>query len=186
MNDSPVTSAPRVARQATAREFMAIMFRRKWIILGLFLITTATVVTVAFTTPTTYQSSGRILVKRGERQSALRADRQVFDDWEQDLGSEMQVMKSQPVVERARDLVAEQAKREHSAIQFNSKKIDVEVVGKSNVIALGYTDLDPSTAQIACRSLMQAYVEYHRDRLTSSRPQHYFTEEINTLNRNID
>jgi succinoglycan biosynthesis transport protein ExoP len=186
MNDSPVTSAPRVAHQATAREFMAILFRRKWIVLGLFLITTATVTTVALTTPTTYQSSGRILVKRGERQSALRADRQIFDDWEQDLGSEMQVMKSQPVVQRARDLVAEQAKREHTAIVFNPKKIDVEVVGKSNVIALGYTDLDPSTAQIACRSLMQAYVEYHREKLFSDRPQHYFTEEINALTRSID
>jgi len=186
VNASPETNAPRVARQATAREFMAIMFRRKWIILGLFLITTATVLTVALTTPTTYQSSGRILVKRGERQSALRADRQVFDEWEQDLGSEMQVMKSQPVVQRARELVAEQAKREHTAIQFNAKKIDVEVVGKSNVIALGYTDLDPSTAQIACRSMLQAYVEYHRDKLTSDRPQHYFTAEIATLNRAID
>ena len=90
MNENPTPSAaPRFTRQATAREFLAVVFRRKWIILGLFLVTTATVVTVALTTPTTYISSGRILVKRGERQSALRPERQVFSDWEQDLASEM-------------------------------------------------------------------------------------------------
>src|SRR5258705_204743 len=103
MNQPPVPGAPppSYARQASAREFLAVLFRRKWIILGLFLITTATVITVALTTPVSYISSGRILIKRGERQSALRADRQIFSDWEQDLGSEMQVMKSAPVVHRA-------------------------------------------------------------------------------------
>src|SRR5215813_11797872 len=102
MNKLPAAPQPTLNRQATAREFLAVLFRRKWIILGLFLITTATVITVALTTPITYMSSGRILIKRGERQSALRADRQVFSDWEQDLGSEMQIMKSTPVVKRTR------------------------------------------------------------------------------------
>src|SRR5262245_32790281 len=165
-NPTPPT-APAPARQATAREFLAVLFRRKWIILGLFLITTATVVTVALTTPTTYMSSGRIVVKRGERQSALRADRQTFADWERALGSEMQIMKSAPVVKRTREMIAEESKREHTPIAFDPARIDVEVVGKSNVIALGYGDLDPSTAQIVCKALIDAYVEYHRDKLSS-------------------
>ena len=155
MNENPTPSAvPRVARQATAREFLAVVFRRKWIILGLFLVTTATVVTVALTTPTTYISSGRILVKRGERQSALRPERQIFGDWEQDLASEMQIMKSQPVIRRARELVAEENKREHTSVPFDPARIDLEVVGKSDVIAMGYTDLDPSTAPTAGDSTM--------------------------------
>ena len=185
MNEHTPTAAPRIARQATAREFLAVVFRRKWIILGLFLVTTATVLTVAFTTPTTYISSGRILVKRGERQSALRPDRQVFSDWEQDLGSEMQIMKSQPVVRRAKELVAEQAKREQIDVKFDPTRIDLEVVGKSNVIAMGYTDLDPTAAQIACKALMDAYLDYHKDRLTSDRPQLFFDREVAELNTSI-
>src|SRR5215510_12785088 len=102
MNQPPAGPQPTLNRQASAREFLAVLFRRKWIILSLFLVTTATVITVALTTPITYISSGRILIKRGERQSALRADRQIFSDWEQDLGSEMQIMKSAPVVRRSR------------------------------------------------------------------------------------
>lgn len=186
MNENATPSAPRTARQATAREFLAVVFRRKWIILGLFLVTTATVVTVALTTPTTYISSGRILVKRGERQSALRPDRQIFGDWEQDLGSEMQIMKSQPVVRRAKEMVAEQNRREHLSVKFDPTRIDLEVVGKSNVIAMGYTDLDPTAAQVACKALMDSYLEYHKDKLASDRPQRFFDKELADVDARID
>jgi uncharacterized protein involved in exopolysaccharide biosynthesis len=185
VNDT-TPSAPRVTRQASAREFLAIVFRRKWIILGLFLVTTATVLAVALTTPTSYVSSGRILVKRGERQSMLRPDRQIFSDWEQDLGSEMQIMKSQPVIHRAADLVAEQGKREHVDVKFDPARIDLEVVGKSNVIAMGYNDLDPTAAQIGCKALMDAYLEYHRDKLTSDKPERFFDKEVADLNARIN
>ena len=186
MNASPSSPAPRPARQATAREFLAVLFRRKWIILGLFLVTTATVFTVAFTTPKTYVSSGRVLIKRGERYSSLHADRQVFSDWEQDLGTQMQVMKSQPVIKRSGELVAEAAKQEHVEIAFNPAQIDLEVVGKSNVIAMGYHDLSPTTAQIACKALMQAYLEYHKDKLTAAQSKAFFTQEISDINARID
>jgi uncharacterized protein involved in exopolysaccharide biosynthesis len=184
VNDN-TPSAPRVIRQASAREFLAIVFRRKWIILGLFLVTTATVLAVALTTPISYSSSGRILVKRGERQSVLRPDRQIFSDWEQDLGSEMQIMKSQPVVHRAADLVAEQSRREHVDVKFDPARIDLEVVGKSNVIAMGYNDLDPTAAQIGCKALMDAYLEYHRDKLTSDKPERFFEKEVADLNARV-
>src|SRR5438045_1570300 len=166
MNQPPPGSPPTMARQATAREFLAVLFRRKWIILGLFLITTATVVTVALTTPTFFISSGRILVKRGERQSVLRADRQIFSDWEQELGSEMQIIKSVPVVKRARELLLEEAKQTKQLVKLNPASIDVEVMGKSNVIAVGYSALDPTVAQTACRAVMEAYMEYRRTKLT--------------------
>jgi len=185
VNDN-TPSAPRVARQASAREFLAVVFRRKWIILGLFLVTTATVLAVALTTPLSYVSSGRILVKRGERQSVLRPERQIFSDWEQDLGSEMQIMKSQPVVHRAADLVAEQSKHEHLDVKFDPARIDLEVVGKSNVIAMGYNDIDPTAAQIGCKALMDAYLEYHRDKLTSDKPEQFFEKEVADLNTRIN
>ena len=177
----PTSSAPNIVRQATAREFLAVLFRRKWIILGLFLVTTATVLTVSLSTPTYYQSSGRILVKRGERQSILRPDRQILSDWEQELGSEMQIMKSAQVVARARDLVDAEAKRLQQPMVLNPGSIDVEVMGKSNVIAVGYRDLDPSVAQVACRSVIDAYMEYRRSRMTLDHPRQFLEQEIAQL-----
>ena len=186
MNATPPPTTAVPARQATAREFLAVLFRRKWIILGLFLVTTATVMVVALTTPTYYQSQGRILVKRGERQSVLRPDRQIFSDWEQELGSEMQVLRSVPVVTRAREMVDAESKRIGQPLEFDAGDIDVEVMGKSNVIAVGYVSLDPTLSQIACRAVMDAYVEYRRSRMTNDRPQQYLEQEIAELQRRVD
>src|SRR5262245_31874488 len=184
-NPTPPT-APAPARQATAREFLAVLFRRKWIILGLFLVTTATVLVVALTTPTYYQSSGRILVKRGEWESVLRPDRRIFSDWEQELGSEMQVIKSATVLQRARELLDLEASRTNQTLALDPTSIDVEVMGKSNVIAVGYVSLDPSLSQVACRAVMDAYVEYRRTRMTNERPLKFFEQEIAALGARID
>jgi uncharacterized protein involved in exopolysaccharide biosynthesis len=187
MNQQPPPgSPPTFARQATAREFLSVLFRRKWIILGLFLITTATVVTVALTTPAYFSSSGRILVKRGERQSSLRPDRQIFSDWEQELGSEMQIVKSVPVIKRARELLLEEAKKANQPMTLDPASIDVEVMGKSNVIAVGYTALDPTLAQSACKVVMDAYMEYRRNKLNSDQPQRLFEPEIANLEARIN
>ena len=185
MSQPTTTPAPILNRQATAREFLAVLFRRKWIILGLFFVTTATVLAVSLGTPTYFQSSGRILVKRGERESILRPDRQLFSDWEQELGSEMQIMKSAPVVRRAKELVAAEQKKTHQEMSLDPTNIDVEVMGKSNVIAVGYRDLDPSVAQIVCRSIMDAYLEYRKSQLTLQHPREYLDQEVAQIERDI-
>ena len=188
MNTTPTTGsnpAPTIARQATAREFFAVLFRRKWIILGLFFVTSATVMTVAITTPTVYTSSGRILVKRGERQSALRPERQIFSDWEQELGSEMQVVKSVPVMKRARQLLVEESTKTNRKLVLDPASVDVEVMGKSNVLAVGYTNGDPTVAQLACAAVINAYVEYRSNRNTNQ-PQKFFDDQIADLQGQID
>lgn len=185
MSQPTSASPPSIVRQATAREFLSVLFRRKWIILGLFLVTTATVLIVAMTTPTYYESSGRILVKRGERQSILRPERQVFSDWEQELGSEMQIMRSASVVKRARELMDVEAKRLGQELSLDAASIDVEVMGKSNVIALGYRSLDPVQAQVACRAVMDSYMEYRRSRMTLDHPRQFLEKEIADLEASI-
>lgn len=186
MNQPPVSGpAPQLVRQATAREFLAVLFRRKWIIIGLFLVTTATVLSVALTTPAYFLSSGRILVKRGERQSALRPDRQIFSDWEQELGSEMQIIKSVPVVKRARELMTAEAAKLNQQMTLDPSSIDVEVMGKSNVIAIGYTSLDPAVAQVACTSVMDAYIEYRRNRMNADSPAKFFEQGITDIETQI-
>lgn len=185
MSQPTSTTSPGILRQASAREFLAVLFRRKWIILGLFLVTTATVVAVSLSTPIYFQSSGRILVKRGERLSVLRPDRQIFSDWEQELGSEMQIVKAAPVIRRARELMEAEARRTKQPMQLDPASIDVEVMGKSNVIAVGYRDLDASVAQVACRSVMDAYLEYRRNRMTLEGPRQFLDQEITQIESQI-
>jgi len=186
MNQQPPPGAQATySRQATAREFLAVLFRRKWIILGLFLITTATAVTVAVMTPAYFISSGRILVKRGERQSVLRPERVIFNDWEQELGSEMQILKSVPVVKRAREMMLVESKKAHRTLTLDPASIDLEVMGKSDVIAVGYTALDPVLAQTACQVVMDAYMEYRRNKLAGEQPREFFQQQIADIEKRI-
>src|SRR5690348_4368908 len=166
-------SAP-VERQASTREFLAVLFRRKWLILGLFAATTATVLVVAATTPLMYSSTGRVLVFRGERESSLTPGRQIMSDWEQDLGSEMEVVKSEPVLDEARAQLAKQRGPGGRSLALDATQIDVEVLGKSNVLGIGYSDRDPAVARTTCAALLAAYMDYRQNKMTLDRPERFF------------
>ncbi len=163
------------ARQATAREFFAVIFRRKWLILGLFAVTTATVVTIAFITPTVYVSSGRVLVRRGELESALLPYRQVFNSWEEELGSEVEVAKSWDVLQRAQAMLAAQP---GPKLKVTPKQVDAEVLGKSNVLGISYQDQDPGVARRVADAVIQAYIEYRMKNMMLTVPHGFFEREI--------
>lgn len=181
------TSTPGVARQATMREFFAVLFRRRWLIIGLFFVVTATVLTISFTTPTSYSSSGRVLLIRGERQSALSPGRALFGEWEQDLASEVANVRSAPVLDRARELLAERVRKSgRPAPTLHAGSVDVEVMGKSNVLGIGYSDLDPAVAHLVCDAVLTAYVEYRQNRQRLGRPESFFTAKLESLNVEIE
>ncbi len=171
----PTPTVTGVARQATAREFVAVLFRRKWLVLGLFLVTTATVLTLSLTATSDYQSAGRVLIKRGEKESMLAPNRQIYNDWEEELASEMEIMKSAPVLERARHRLAALP---GPAIQLNPARVDCEVMGKSNVVAIAYSDRDPQVAQRCAQSVIDAYMEYRQGAMMLGDPERTFDAEI--------
>ena len=166
-----------LARQATTREFLAVVFRRKWLVLGLFAVATLTVAVIALSTPNVYVSIGRIMVKRGEQASMLNPYRQVVNDWEADLASEVEVAKSYPVLQRARGILREEAK-DRPMVILNARQVDVEVMGKSTVVGIAYEDRDPEVAQRVCDALMRAYIDYRQNTLTLSYPKGFFETEI--------
>ncbi len=174
------------ARQAASREFFSIIFRRKWLILGLFLVTTATVVGIAFTTPVEYASSGSVLVRRGEFTSALSPNRQLFNNWEEDLGSEVAMAKASQVLARAREILADSATAYGEKIPLDGGRVDVEVSGKSNVLLIGYSDLDPVVAHRVCDALITAYLEFRQNRLSVGKPQGFFKAEITRVDSLVE
>jgi uncharacterized protein involved in exopolysaccharide biosynthesis len=172
---TPTPAVTGTARQATAREFVAVLFRRKWLVLGLFVVTTVTVLAISLTAKTVYQSTGRVLIKRGEKESVLTASRQVYNQWEEELASEIEIMKSQQVLDRARELLAAEPT---VAARFKSGQVDCEVMGKSNVIAIAYTDPDPKLAQRCAQSVIDAYTEFRQGAMMLGDPKQLFNDEI--------
>lgn len=186
MSVMPPGAPPPAANQATSREFLSVIFRRKWLILGLFFVVTATVLIVAMSTPVNYVSTGRVLIVRGEQQSALSSNRQIFGEWEEDLSSEVEVTRSFPVLARVRELLAEESARRGRRIELDPAAIDVEVMGKSNVLGMGYSDLNGEVAQIVCSALITAYTEYRQNRLSVGKPEGFFDGEILKLDHELN
>ncbi len=181
-----ITSSPNANRTATTRELFAVLFRRKWLILGLLLVTTITVLSLSASTPTSFASSGRVQVLRGERQSALSPNRQVFSDWEEAMGGEMEVARSVPVIQRAREILEAETAQGAAAVTLQVPSVDVEVIGKSNVMGIGYVDADPEVARRICSALITAYIEFSQNKLTLGRPESFFEAELTEVGRQID
>jgi succinoglycan biosynthesis transport protein ExoP len=180
---SSLPQAP-VSQHATAREFLAVVFRRKFLILGLLATTTLTVLVIAMITPTVYVSVGRVLVKRGEQQSVLTPYRQVVNDWEADLASEIEVAKSYPVLQRAREILAHETGA--PLVHLNGRQVDAQVLGKSTVVALAYEDRDPEVAQRVCDALLRAYIDYRQNTLTLNYSRSFFEVEIGKVRKDLD
>lgn len=186
MNGSPQNGSLSASRQATAREFLTVVFRRKWLIIGLFVVTTLSVVAFSLTTPLVYVSVGRLLVKRGEQESVLAPYRRVFSDWEQELGSEIEVVKSSPVLQRAQEVLRQRAAAGGPHVRLAHNQVDVEVMGKSNVVAIAYQDADPVIARAACDAIIQAYIEYRQRSFAMPYPKQFFEQELGRVEQDLN
>jgi polysaccharide biosynthesis transport protein len=172
------------AQRATAREFLAVVFRRRWIILGLFGVTLGTVLFISLSTPLAYISSGQVLVRRGEQKSIMQPYFQVINEWEIDLGSEVHTAKSWPVVQLAQKIL-DREREGRPALRLSEDRVEVEVTGKTNVLAIGYTDRDPRVAERACDALLRAYVEYRQSAVLTY-PRRFFDDEIAKAGSELD
>ena len=179
-----IVPAPASSQRATAREFFAVVFRRRWIIIGLFLVTLVTVMVVAFSTPTEYISSGQVLVRRGEQQSMMSPYRQIPNEWEIELGNEIQTAQSWPVLQRAQKFLDDE-RRGQPAVRMDERKVIVQVTGKSNVLAIACRDRDPRVAERACDALIRAYIDY-RERSELNYPERFFDREIKQAGTEVE
>lgn len=181
-SDHRPASAP--ARQATAREFFAVVFRRKWIILGLFLVVTLTVAVVMLSSPTDYRSIGKVAIRRGEQESVLQPGRRL-SNWEEEIATEVQVVRSQPVAERAQALLDDRARTGGPKVKLVPGGLDAEVVGASNAVLIAYTDRRPEIARAACDAVITAYVSYRQETMNLTYPRAFFETEIAKVTREL-
>lgn len=185
MNGDVTPTTSPAALQSTSREFLAVVFRRKWVIIGLFLVTTATVAILTLSSPLDFASTGRVLVKRGEKESAMVPGVRMVA-WEEDLATEAQVVKSATVRERAQELSDAAAKTPAQRIWVSPGNIDVQVIGQSNVIEISYANRDPLVAQRGCAAVLDAYVEYRSASGAMPYPKAFFDGELSRVSFQID
>ena len=172
--------------QGGARDFLAVLFRRRWIIGTVFAVTTLTVVAINLTRPLFWESTGKVILKRGEKETLLQGGVRTLT-WEEELASEVETVKSDAVLTRAQALLDEaRAKEGRKALRIDGRHVDAKVVEKSNVLAMSYESLDREAAQEVTGAIIQAYMNYRRAAYTLAYPKEFFDTELARVGKELD
>src|ERR1051326_8004889 len=127
-------------RETSIRDFLRVVFRRKWIILAIFAITTGIVILVNATSPVYYESTASVLVSRGEKEGLFEPGYKLLPR-EEDIASEVELVSSDPVLRRAQaDLDQRRARAARPPFRIKAGGVYGAVKGASNVIEVNYRD----------------------------------------------
>ena len=169
-----------------ARDFLAVLFRRRWIIASVFAVTTLTVLAINLTRPLFWESTGKVILKRGEKDTLLGGGLRTMT-WEEELASEVETVKSDAIQTRAQAIVDEaRAAAGKKPLRIDGRHVDAKVVEKSNVLAMSYESLDPAAAQEVTGALIQAYMAYRKSAYTLAYPKEFFDTELAKVGKELD
>ena len=172
--------------QGSARDFLAVLFRRRWVIGSVFAVTTLTVLAINLTQPLYFESTGKVIVKRGVRDNIMSGGMRTLT-WEEELSSEVETVKSGVIVQRAQVLLNEaRSAAGRASMRIDPTRVDAKVLGESNVLAMSYQSRDPKVAQEVTDALLQAYMDYRRTAYTLQFPKEFFDTELARVSRELD
>jgi uncharacterized protein involved in exopolysaccharide biosynthesis len=183
MNDPKI---PRPGARGGSRDFLAVIFRRRWIIAAIFVVTTLTVVAINLTQPVFFESTGKVIVKRGVRDNLIQPGVRVLT-WEEELASEVEVVKSGAVLDRAQKIVDDERAAAHRpTLRIDGSKVGATVVGESNVLAMSYQSRNPAAAREVTDALIQGYMAYRTSAYTLQYPTEFFDSEVAKVTHELE
>jgi len=182
-----MATKPESRQETTLRDFLNVVFRRKWIIVAVVTLATVSVFYLNARKPAFWESTSRILVKRGEQGSLLSGSVRYLT-WAEEVSSQIEVILSEAVFESAKRAFADSviARGLPSAWEFRPGAVRADVVGESNVFRIGYLDLNPAVAQIGCQAMTQSFEDYYRERKAPPALADFFAAEIEDVRTDIE
>jgi len=173
-------------RESTIKDFIEVIFRRKWMILGVVAVATTVVIFLNMREPAVYESSAKILVKRGEMQSVFSKSVRTLT-WEEEIASQIELVKSQVVVNRAQELIDNYFPEGYKTNErINLGSVNADVAGTSNVIWVTYTSGDPVFCEAAVNAIVNAYREYYQKIRTPPEMEDFFSQEIQSIKTELE
>jgi polysaccharide biosynthesis transport protein len=174
-------------QEASVRDFLEVVFRRRTLILAILLLSIVLVVVLDARKPEVWESTSRVLVRRGEQSSVLSQTIRTLG-WEEEVASEIQIILSDDVFERAKAMFADSARvRGLSAdVKFNPGSARADVIGESNVFVIGYTDPRKELCQIGCDAVTLSFRDYYRERKAPPQLADFFSGEIADVRAELD
>jgi uncharacterized protein involved in exopolysaccharide biosynthesis len=175
-------STQEVGRQeATLRDFLNVIFRRKILILTIVLITSTLVYILNTLQPQLYESNSRVLIRRGEAQGVFEGIR--YLSWEEEISSQIEVVLSEAVYGKAREFFSDSAAAYGVSdyAVFNPGFVRASAIGESNVLALRYTGYNPLECKLGCAAITQAYALYYKQKKSPPELADFFAREMNDM-----
>ena len=173
-------------KESTIKDFLEVIFRRKWIIVGIVTVATAVAFIVNMREPAVYESSVKALVKRGEQPGVFSRSVQTLT-WEEEISSQIEMVKSTIVADRAQELFADYAPAGYTPkAKINVNRVGAGVVGTSNVIWVAYSSNDPIFCEVAANAIINAYKEYYQRVRTPPEMEDFFSREMQTMKEEIE
>lgn len=170
------------ASRVTTRDFLTVMFRRKWIVILLPIVTLGVVTYVNLSAPSRYSSFARILLRRGSHENALEANLTILPR-EEELASQVEIARSVAVIKRAQGILDQRPGRK---IQIEPWNANAGVVGESNVVDVTYESTDPEACPAVAEALGTAFMEFHSRAFSVPTRADFFAHAADSLLRNIE
>jgi uncharacterized protein involved in exopolysaccharide biosynthesis len=147
--------------EATLRDYLGIMFRQKWVILTVLAIPTIVVLAQSLGSRTLYKSTATVLLRRGQKESAMVPYVTVLP-WEEQVSSEEQTATSAVVIAEAQKILDARQSQvpDKDRITIKAGSAEAGIVGESNVLAISYVDHEPTVARMVTQALTEAYIKY--------------------------
>jgi len=173
-------------KESTVKDFLEVVFRRKWIIVGIVAVATLSVILLGLREPAVYQSSAKALVRRGEAQGVFSQYVRTLA-WEEEIASQIELVKSNVVVERARELMPQFYPEGYEPSEtIEEGRTGAGVISTSNVIWITYDSSDPVFCEVAVNAVINAYKEYYHKFRTPPEMDDFFESEIRSIKEEID
>ncbi len=168
-------------QEATLRDFLNVIFRRKILILTIVFITSAMVFVLNTIQPQVYESNSRVLIRRGEIQGVFEGIR--YLSWEEEISSQIEVILSEAVYTIARQFFADSVAAfgipDYAA--FNPGSVRASAIGESNVLALRYTGFNPDECKLGCAAITHAYAQYYKQKKAPPELTDFFAQEMEDI-----
>src|SRR5271169_1328690 len=189
----------------TMRELATVLFRQRKLFVGVSSLVFVLAVVYAFT-GATYRAHARVLVRRGRADPPVAAQENAPPDFsraevtEEDLNSEVELLKDDDVLRRVvtiNDLGAQdwlrwlrpheaEAARVERAAKKLARRLEVEPVKKTNLIAVSYDAPDPQVAARVLKTLASVYLEKHMEVHRPGGQLHFFDQQTGESRRQLE
>jgi uncharacterized protein involved in exopolysaccharide biosynthesis len=166
-------------QETSVRDFLDVVFRRKWVIISMVIATTLLVLGLDARQPDMWESTSRVLVKRGKQQSILTTNIYVLP-WAEDVASVVQLILSEDVFTKARAAFADsvQTGRYPKDWVFNAGSVHSGVIGESNVFTISYSDSRRAICRLGCNVVTGAFRAFYRESNSPPPVSDYFVNQL--------